>query len=64
MEPKEAQPDNKVDSSEAARQPLSIAAHDAIEEICRVLSGRLLDAYEAYAASLPRTVSIWPSTSR
>jgi hypothetical protein len=55
MEPKEAQPDNKVDSSETGHQALSIAAHDAIEDICRILGWRLLDAYEAYAQVASRT---------
>lgn len=55
MEPKETQHDKKADSSETGRQPLNIAAHDMIEEICRVLRGRLLEAYEAYAGVARRT---------
>ncbi len=55
MEPKDTQHDHKADSSETGKRPLNIAAHDMIEEICRVLGWRLLDAYEAYAGATSRT---------
>lgn len=55
MESEETQHDRNTDSSETSQRPLNIAAHDMIEEICRILRWRLLDAYETYADAPART---------